>query len=92
MLSSAQEDEVLFSGEPQFGSRDNWKEYGGKGIKGKGNGKSTGARRHCSANFDKKPTMPSDSASEGAKGPVLSDGSVSDCASKGGKSKAIGTG
>ena len=66
MLDSAQEDEVLFSGEPQFGSRDNQKEYGGKGIKGKGNGKPTGARRHCSANFDKKPMMQCDSASYGA--------------------------
>ena len=92
MLSSAQEDEVLFSGEPQFGSHDNRKEYGGKSIKGKGKVKSTGAKRHYSANFDKKPTMPCDSASDGAKGSVLSDGSVSGCASKWGKNKAISKG
>ena len=65
MQSSTQEDEPLFSGEPQLGSVDNRKEYGGKGIKGKG--KPIGARRQCSANFDEKPTMLSGSASYGAK-------------------------
>ena len=92
MPSSTQEDEPLFSGEPQFGSRDNRKEYSGKGLKGKGKGKPTGARRHCSANFDKKPTMPSDSASDGAKGSVYSDGSASGCANKGERNKAVSKG
>ena len=90
MQSSTQEDEPIFSGEPQFGSVDNQKEYGGKGVKGKR--KPTGARRKCSANFDKKPTMPSDSASDGAKGSVYSDGSASGCANKGEKNKAVSKG
>ena len=90
MLDSAKEDEVLFSGEPQFGSRDNCKEYGGKGLKGNGKGKGKGkSSRHCSAKFE-KPMVPCDSAS--AKGSVLSDGSVSDSASQGGGCKTVGKG
>ena len=73
----AKEEEVLFTGEPQFGSCNNRIEYGGKGLKGSGKGKGK-SNRHCSANFE-KPMVPCDSAS--AKGSVLSDGSVSDSAS-----------
>ena len=49
MFVGAKEEEVLFSGEPQFGSRDNRIEYGGKGLKGSGKGKGKGkSNRHCS--------------------------------------------
>ena len=79
MFVGAEEEEVLFTAEPQFGSRDNRIEYGVKGLKGSGKGKGKGKyNRHCSAKFE-KPMVPCDSAS--AKGSVLSDGSVSDSAS-----------
>ena len=81
MQSSTQEDEPLFSGEPQFGSVDFRKEYSGKG-------KPTGTRRKCSANFNQQPKRPSDNASDGARGSVGSDGSAAGCANKGERNKA----
>ena len=73
----AKEEEVLFTGDPVFGARDNCIKYGGKGLsgssKGDGKGKST---KHCSAKFE-KPMVPRASVK----------GSVSDGASQDGGSK-----
>ena len=49
----AKEEEVLFTGDPVFGARDNRIEYGGKGVSGssKGDGKGK-VTKQCSAKFE----------------------------------------